>query len=204
MSDTAILGGGTGRGPRSGRVAAVGLLLVVAIGAVLLVVLPLEAAKGRYRDSIETLSDRLVRLQRAESQRAVLERRLAKLEDRQLGSKALFREESVTIAGARLQETTRKIIVDSHGDLQSIELREFTEEGSLVRIALRVQFGGGMETLQETLHRLEWHEPWILVDELTVQVGGGQTTKADRDASLPIELKIVLELSAYRQIKEDT
>lgn len=154
--------------PSRQRVLAVGLL-VAAIVVVLAVVLgPLVLLHRHYDAAIADTSDRLRRYQRVAAQAPELHVALQGMQQRD-GRRFFLRNTATNLAGAELQELVKAAIENNGGRITTSQNTSPREDGRFREIGVNVQFFATTPALQKILLAIESHEPYLIVDNLTVR-----------------------------------
>lgn len=185
---------------RSGRLAALFILLAL-IGAVIgTTLLPALSLSGSYDESIDELRFRLDKYQRMAGLEGSLKERLEQLTAQQMSGEGLLQGESTAIAGASLQELLKQGVQGAGGRLESTQILPGSTQGPMEKIAIRARFGGTIQALQKILYTFEYGKPILFIDNIEIstqrrsrRTRRGQKTTRD-------QLKVSLEISGYRRI----
>ncbi|HLX29262.1 MAG TPA: type II secretion system protein GspM [Casimicrobiaceae bacterium] len=145
------------------------LLFVVAIAAVLAIVLvPVILLHRHYDTAIGDLSDRLRRYQRVAAQAPELRVALVSMQQRD-GRRFFLRNTATNLAGAEMQELVKAAIEGNGGRITTSQNTTPREDGRFREIGVNVQFFATTPALQKILLAIESHEPYLIVDNLTVR-----------------------------------
>ncbi|HJU22509.1 MAG TPA: type II secretion system protein GspM [Casimicrobiaceae bacterium] len=145
------------------------LLFVVTIAAVLAIVLvPVILLHRHYDTAIADLSDRLRRYQRVAAQAPELRVALVSMQQRD-GRRFFLRNTASNLAGAELQELVKAAIEGNGGRITTSQNTTPREDGRFREIGVNVQFFATTPALQKILLAIESHEPYLIVDNLTVR-----------------------------------
>jgi general secretion pathway protein M len=154
--------------PSRQRALAVGLL-VAAIMVVLAIVLgPLVLLHRHYDTAIADTSDRLRRYQRVAAQAPELRVALQGMQQRD-GRRFFLHNTASNLAGAELQELVKAAIENNGGRITTSQNTSPREDGRFREIGVNVQFFATTPALQKILLAIETHEPYLIVDNLTVR-----------------------------------
>lgn len=155
------------------RTLAVGMLGGVLLAAYGLVIAPVIAAYQEVSREIEELQQLLQGYRSLASQRPELGARLADLERQAAKVGGYLKGPSDALAAAELQEHARAVIEGARGSLRSTQILSVGAANSKVvpvrRATLRIQLGIDIKGLQKVLYQLETGQPYLFVDQLTVQ-----------------------------------
>lgn len=156
---------------------ALGLVALLALGAVALSLADLHAARAQLSDRQATL--------------AAIDQRLAggpKVEAADPGPAAAFvLGKTAAIAAAELQHSVTSRIADARGEVVSVKINLPENEKSR-RVGLLVTFDIRIAGLQRVLYAVETREPLLLVDQLDVQA-------ADAVGDQEPLLRVVMDLT---------
>ena len=148
------------------------LAIALAVGAlvvVLAVVLgPVALLRRHYDTAIADTSDRLRRYQRVAAQAPELRAALVAMQQRD-GRRFFLRNTASNLAGAELQELVKAAIEGNGGRITTSQNTSPREEGRFREIGVNVQFFASTPALQKILLAIESHEPYLLVNNLTVR-----------------------------------
>ena len=145
------------------------LLFIVTIAAVLAIVLvPVILLHRHYDTAIADLSDRLRRYQRVAAQAPEIRVALVSMQQRD-GRRFFLRNTATNLAGAELQELVKAAIEGNGGRITTSQNTTPREDGRFREIGVNVQFFATTPALQKILLAIESHEPYLIVDNLTVR-----------------------------------
>ena len=144
-------------------------LLVLAIVAVLAIVLgPVAALHRHYDAAIADISDRLRRYERVAAQAPELRVALTAMQQRD-ARRFFLRNTATNLAGAELQELVKSAIEGNGGRITTSQNTTPREDGRFREIGVNVQFFATTPALQKVLLAIESHEPYMIVENLTVR-----------------------------------
>ena len=156
------------RSPSRQRALAIGLA-VAALVVVLAVVLgPVALLRRHYDTAIADTSDRLRRYQRVAAQAPELRAALDAMQQRD-GRRFFLRNTASNLAGAELQELVKAAIEGNGGRITTSQNTSPREEGRFREIGVNVQFFASTPALQKILLAIESHQPYLIVNNLTVR-----------------------------------
>jgi hypothetical protein len=145
------------------------LLFIVTIAAVLAIVLvPVILLHRHYDTAIADLSDRLRRYQRVAAQAPEFRVALVSMQQRD-GRRFFLRNTASNLAGAELQELVKAAIEGNGGRITTSQNTTPREDGRFREIGVNVQFFATTPALQKILLAIESHEPYMIVENLTVR-----------------------------------
>jgi len=154
--------------PSRQRALAIGLA-VAALVIVLAVVLgPVALLRRHYDTAIADTSDRLRRYQRVAAQAPELRGALDAMQQRD-GRRFFLRNTASNLAGAELQELVKAAIEGNGGRITTSQNTSPREEGRFREIGVNVQFFASTPALQKILLAIESHQPYLIVNNLTVR-----------------------------------
>jgi general secretion pathway protein M len=154
--------------PARQRALAVGLLIGAALLALLIVLGPVVLLHRHYDMAIADLSDRLQRYQRIAAQAPELRVALDAMQQRD-GRRFFLRNTATNLAGAELQELVKAAIENNAGRITTSQNTTPREDGRFRQIGVNVQFFATTPALQKILLAIESHQPYLIVDNLTVR-----------------------------------
>ena len=144
-------------------------LLVFAIVAVLAIILgPVVALHRHYDAAIADISDRLHRYERVAAQAPELRVALTAMQQRD-ARRFFLRNTATNLAGAELQELVKASIEGNGGRITTSQNTTPREDGRFREIGVNVQFFATTPALQKILLAIESHEPYMIVENLTVR-----------------------------------
>jgi general secretion pathway protein M len=100
------------------------------------------------------------------------------------------------IAGANLQKLISDIVLEHGGASSSLQLLPTSEDGSLVRIALRLSISVGIDGLRDIVHGIETGKPLLFIDDLSVRAV--EDREGSRDQHYLGPLDVTLQVSGFR------
>ena len=160
------------RGSLLSRTLAVGLLGGVLLAAYGLVIAPVIAAYQEVSREIEESQQLLQGYRSLASQSPELSGRLSDLEQQAAKVGGYLKGSSDALAAAELQDHARAVIEGAGGNLRSTQILPASVVHLKVpvrRATLRIQLGVDIKGLQKVLYQLETAQPYLFVDQLTVQ-----------------------------------
>ena len=150
------------------RAVAVGLLVLVALAALAVVLGPIVLLHRHYDAAITDTADRLHRYERIAAQAPQLRASLSGMQQRD-GRRFFLRNTASNLAGAELQELVKAAIEGNAGRITTSQTTSPREDGRFREIGVNVQFFATTPELQKILLAIESHEPYLIVDNLTVR-----------------------------------
>lgn len=165
--------------PGQSRALAALLLLLVVSAAVAGVALPVWLLNQRYDSALEDYTDRLARYQRVVALRPAIEEAIKTVEAR-AGHQYYLKPASPALSAAELQGLVTRIIETHRGRIaasQALPAKEDGQAAEPVKVAISVQMIASIVPLLMILHTLEASQPYLFVDQLTVQANQGRGYK---------------------------
>lgn len=165
--------------PGQSRALAVSLLLLVISAVVAGVALPAWLMNEHYDSTLEDYSDRLKRYQRVVALRPAIEDAMKTVEAR-AGRQYYLKSASPALSAAELQGLVTRIIETHQGRIAASLALPAKDDGKAaepVKVAISVQMIASIIPLMKILHTLETSQPYLFVDQLTVQANQGRGYK---------------------------
>jgi hypothetical protein len=150
------------------RAVAVGLLVAVVVVALAVVLGPIVLLHRHYDEAIAETSDRLHRYERIAAQAPELRTTLAAMQQRD-GRRFFLKNTATNLAGAELQELVKAAIEGNGGRITTSQTISPREDGRFREIGVNVQFFATTPALQKILFAIEAHEPYLIVENITVR-----------------------------------
>jgi general secretion pathway protein M len=177
------------------RALALAILAGLAAAFYLLVAAPML---DDYAESLDSIAQRSLELERYRRAAAELPRRQAEL--------AALRERRGTVAGflaggndavvaAQLQNRIRGLVEQARGELKSTQVLPGEDEGAVRRIAVRGQLTGTLGAVQRVLYALESGSPLLFVDNLSIHADLAE--ESYRGQGLDPTLDVTLDVYGY-------
>lgn len=183
---------------RESRLAAVGVLALVLVGAYVLIVAPLWSTYHAYDIAIDDLQTRLGRYTAIARTRLELEARLARIGARPARSTDFLEGEGDAITAAGLQQRVSDIIAKAGARVLVARVLDPETKDGLRRIGLSIQFEGEADALREVLYTLEAGQPILFIDGLEVREA--RTFGRRRAKSGPVRLHVKIDLYGYQEV----
>jgi len=155
--------------PTRSRRLAITVLVAAAVLLLSVTILPVWALNAGYRDRIDTMQERLVRLQRIAEQDEELRGRYADLRRTQSSRGYFLQGDSEAVASADLQRILKTLTAQHDTQLMSTQILPAGKENALTRIALRVRVRGQLPGIVESLYALESNPVLLFIDNLSVR-----------------------------------
>ena len=165
--------------PRQSRALAVSLLLLVISVVVAGIALPVWLLNKHYDSYLEDYTDRLQRYRRVVALRPAIEDAMKTVEAR-AGRQYYLKSASPALSAAELQGLVTRIIETHQGKIAASRALPPNEDGKAaepVKVAISVQMSASIVQLRLILHALETNQPYLFVDQLTVQANQGRGYK---------------------------
>jgi hypothetical protein len=150
------------------RALAVGLLVAAVIALLAVVLGPVILLHRHYDEAISDASDRLHRYERIAAQAPELRTTLAAMQQRD-GRRFFLTNTATNLAAAELQELVKAAIEGNGGRITTSQTTSPREDGRFREIGVNVQFFASTPNLQKILYAIESHEPYLIVENVTVR-----------------------------------
>ncbi|HET9670971.1 MAG TPA: type II secretion system protein GspM [Casimicrobiaceae bacterium] len=150
------------------RAVAVGLLVAAVVGLLAVVLGPVVLLHRHYDEAISDASDRLQRYERIAAQAPELRTTLAAMQQRD-GRRFFLKNTATNLAAAELQELVKAAIEGNGGRITTSQTTSPREDGRFREIGVNVQFFASTPNLQKILYAIESHEPYLIVENVTVR-----------------------------------
>jgi hypothetical protein len=157
-----------GLSPARQRALAVGLFVLLVVAVVAVVLGPVLLLHRHYDTAIADTSDRLQRYQRVAARAPELRVALAAMQQRD-GRRFFLRNTAANLAGAELQELVKAAIEGNGGRITTSQNTSPRDDGRFREIGVNVQFFATTPELQKILLAIESHQPYLIVENLTVR-----------------------------------
>jgi general secretion pathway protein M len=154
--------------PSRQRALALGLLVLAIVGAVAVVFGPIVLLHRHYDRAIADTSSRLRVYERVAAQAPELRVALNAMQQRD-GRRFFLQNTATNLAGAELQELVKSAIENNGGRITTSQNTTPREDGRFRQIGVNVQFFAATPALQKILLAIESHQPYLIVDNLTVR-----------------------------------
>jgi general secretion pathway protein M len=154
--------------PARQRALAIALLVTLVVVVLAVVLGPIVLLRRHYDAAIADASDRLRRYERVAAQAPELRATLASVQQRD-GRRFFLRNTATNLAGAELQELVKAAIEGNGGRITTSQTTSPREDGRFREIGVNVQFFATTPALQKILYAIESHEPYLIVENVTVR-----------------------------------
>jgi len=154
--------------PLRQRALAVSLLVLATIAVLAIILGPVVALHRHYDAAIADVSDRLHRYERVAAQAPELRVALTAMQQRD-ARRFFLKNTATNLAGAELQELVKAAIEGNGGRITTSQNTTPREDGRFREIGVNLQFFATTPALQKILLAIESHEPYMIVENLTVR-----------------------------------
>ncbi len=185
------------------RTLAILLLLGILLLVASILLLPLSLISNAYDDSIDDLTFQIQRYQRTAQREPQLRRQLVTLQARRLPASALLQGDSSAIAGANLQQLIKRRVQRAGGHLESTQILPGKESNILERIAIRAQFTGSMEALQNVLYKIEFGQPRLFIERIEIRKKSRFRRLRRKQTINQGQVRVTLQVAGYRRAGEE-
>jgi len=182
------------RSPQAQRAAALGLFVILLLGAAALVAVPFYKLHEHYDTALEALQFRYAKLRAVAAQKPETQKALAAVKGEN-SARFFLKNTAPNLAGSELQDIVRAAVEKGGARLTSVQVAAPKEEGRFRQIVLNAQVIGNIATLQKTLYAIESSQPYVFVDLL--RINSTQFRGARVAPGLEPEVTVQLDLSAY-------
>jgi putative component of toxin-antitoxin plasmid stabilization module len=154
--------------PATRRVAALGLLLVVAALLWSLIGAPMLDAQRQARSTIERLQPLLQRAGTIESDITALEAEINQIKEHVGSPNGFLDGVNESIAAAELQSRLKRVVEGASGDLRSVQVLPAQDDDGYRRVTVRGQILISLAALQRVLYDLEASQPYLFLDNVAI------------------------------------
>jgi general secretion pathway protein M len=154
--------------PSRQRALAVGLLVALVVIVLAVVLGPVVLLHRHSERAIGDTSSRLRIYERVAAQAPELRVALNAMQQRD-GRRFFLQNTATNLAGAELQELVKSAIENNGGRITTSQNTTPREDGRFRQIGVNVQFFAATPALQKILLAIESHQPYLIVDNLTVR-----------------------------------
>jgi general secretion pathway protein M len=172
------------------RIAALGLLGALLLAGWIGLVQPAARLWAGDAEADAAAADRLARLTAIAGQLPLLERRVRALDAALAEPGLLWPGASAALISAAIQGQLRQVVTEAGGSVHSTAELAAAPEHGLVRVGLRIDAEGTVETLQRTLYAIETAAPALVIDDLLVSAPEGWPVNAGHAPVLSIRLDV--------------
>jgi general secretion pathway protein M len=182
-------------------VLAIGILVVASIAAYAFLINPIITAYFEKSDEISDLKFRIEKYQRMAASSTDVERYLSRVK-RMIPSQGYYlKGDSAALASANLQQYLSRIIESSGGKIVSTQNVRDEMAGVSTAVTIRVHMRGDVNTLINTISRLEAGKPMLFMENLAV-VASPQRKLLGTNAVEAKQLDIQFNLVGYLLTEE--
>lgn len=173
------------------------LVLLLAVIAVLAsaVVVPVVLLHRHYDEAIAEAQDRVSRYRRIAAQAPEYRKALDGLRERDV-RRFLLKNTAPNLAGAELQELVRAAVEGNGGRINTSQNQPPREDGRFRQITVSLQFFATTANLQRILYAIESHQPYLLVENLTLRPVNAFRGYRPAPGAEP-EINVQVEVSAF-------
>jgi hypothetical protein len=152
----------------TGRLLAMGILLVPFLLLAQFVFVPAWKAYAAEGERIELVRGQLERYQRLSAQLPAMRAQGGQLRDEDLVVPFLVTAPNDALAAAELQERLKAIALAHDGRILSTRVLKGAADGSFERIVVEARLEMTLEGLQDLLLEVETRKPYLFIEELAV------------------------------------
>jgi hypothetical protein len=167
------------------------LALLAAMGIAAIVFGAMLISRINSADT-EAQLNRLARYEAEIAARPQLQKDLQVVRQQEASVPSVLQGENAAVAGARLQTQLRALVQESGGFVRSTQDLPPKRRAGLELINVVCEFTLPMTKLKDMLHRLDAAEPYIFVDDATIDA------RDDAGQDFDVELSVRLTVHAFR------
>ena len=182
---------------RSGKLLAVGLLVLLLALGYLAVLHPLQRLYAQRANEIAEKRDRLERLERVAAEVPGLQSTLAQLRNNSKRTDLLLEGSSDAVASANLQGKLKELISQVGAEMTSAESVPPTPRGDFRRVGVRAVMAGELEMLVTVLNSIQLARPPLFVDDIEIRNRNNFAVPAKAPDKSPL-LNIAFYVYGYR------
>ena len=181
------------------KLAAVGLLLLLIALLIGGVVYPLMSLGQEYRERVEDLQFRLVRLQQVARNKDALTQRLERIKMLAQKNDAFLPTNTAALASAELQTRIKQTVSSAGGELSSTQVIPERNEENTVRIGVKMRLTGSTSMLRQVLQDFESGKPYLFIENLNIRPIRMPRNPRDKNPVIEDRLSIDFDVIAYMQ-----
>ena len=181
------------------RALAIGLLILFLATGILLLVIPVSMLHSHYDRAIESKTDYLERYLRLAATRGEIQVALDQIKKKE-GRKHFLKNTGAALAASEIQEIAKNLIEANSGKLNSMQVAPFKDDGGYRRITINILMIGSMPTLRKILYSVETMQPYLLVDNLTINTQVNSLYKGA--PGIEPEITVQFDLSGYALVAD--
>ena len=179
------------------RGVAIGLLAVLVAGVWWGIVAPVLAYQTSLEQQYTAAMQQLARQRAAITHGAVLQQQLTRVRAAESSDPRLLAVGSISEVAALLQQRAQQIVLQSGGQIRSIQVLPAVDDAGLQRVAVRMDLTMPEDFLPDMLTRIEaTPSPMMTVSSIDLQ-GTNQTSVADAAGRTRRLLTVRTEISTY-------
>jgi len=160
---------------------ALALLVAVVVAVYLGVARPVMDRHGFYRQSVESMEQRLRGYARLIASRPALEKQLQVLQRDRSAQQHFLAAKTPSLAATELRRRVKSVVQAAGGTLVSTQDVQAENGDVFPRVTLKVQMQGSTQALQGVLHALESQRPLLFVEDLRVRSREIRRRRTPRD-----------------------
>ncbi|MGR9086972.1 MAG: type II secretion system protein GspM [Gammaproteobacteria bacterium] len=176
---------------------AVGLLAIVILTVCLAVFLPAIGKWSELSDEKNNLARQLKQYERILAGRDTVKNSMETIKARIVEQGYFNSQQTDALASAELQESIKKAIIDSGGQLSSTQALPITDKDMFRMITVSVRMSGNLEELRGVLYRLESSTPLIMINQLDIRPVRGVRNRRNRQVGLTNDLNVNFQAVSF-------
>lgn len=153
-----------------GKFVAVALVLIPLILVYQIVLSPLLDEYLGVGDEIEALQADIQRYQRIIAELPAIEENAARFRRENPLAPYLLEGGNPALAAANLQRRLQEVAARNDARVVSVQVQSSEDDGPLQRVAIQARIQADSEALRGTLHELESGQPYLFVDDISINV----------------------------------
>jgi hypothetical protein len=178
---------------RSGRFAALGILVVLLAAAYLAIISPVISFYASTADTLDQRREQVRKYRNAVNDLPRLREGAKRQSDAASAANMLLTGASDAVAAAELQSSLKDIVEGEGTTIMSAAILPVEAEGAFRRVGLRIAFSGDIEVLTTVLLQVEEARPMLFVGDFDVH----QSSAGESDGENPM-LAVSLDVFGYR------
>lgn len=155
------------------KLIALGLLVMLLVFLMLVVMMPLMSFYRNNSLEIDMLEQRLLRYN---DKIAKTDQVIKQAEDKQAKIRKIgvfSAESSVALVFSDIQQHVRTAVTAANGELSSVQNLPQNSQGGLLKVGIKIQFSGEMNTLTRVLRQVETAKPYLIIENIKIMNAPG-------------------------------
>jgi hypothetical protein len=183
----------------AGRLAALGLLLALLLGATRVLILPVVDAVSTHRADMAILRERLSAIDAEAARIPALKQQIADLSSTPVGQEGLWTGSNDNAISVAIQSRVRQLLQSAGTNVSRLDASIVQDASGFRRHMLRVGFTGGDKELIDVVVALARQRPYLKIETLSVRAREVSRPAKPGDATFATVLTVELELAGLGQ-----